>query len=117
MPRPWAPLGATEGRRAAIIAGALLAILVALLLRDAAGPRLGLESLAVMSALFADIAVLCAGVLFYVHWRIGLAPAVAWLATAAVAFALQGLHWFVLVLGTGPSPGEHAAWIRSSPAC
>ncbi|GAA4710609.1 HAMP domain-containing sensor histidine kinase [Nocardioides conyzicola] len=113
MSQLQASFKATDGRRSGVAAGALVLALVALLWRDAAGPALGIESVAMMSALLADIAVLCAGVLFYTHWRVGLAQTTAWLVTAVVAFSLQGLHWFVLTLGTGPRPQEGAAWIAS----
>jgi signal transduction histidine kinase len=113
MPKTRAPLGAPEGYRAALAGTSLLLVLVVLSLRDVDGPSLGLESIAVMGALFAELAVLCAGVLFYVHWRIGLAPSDAWLSTAVVAFGLQGLNWYVLVLGTGPRPAGLAPWIAT----
>jgi len=90
---------------------ALTVVLVAFLGHEIAGPELGLASVAVMSALFADIGVLCAGILLYAHWRVGLAPTTAWLVTAVVAFSLQGLNWFVLTLGAGPPLAEHAAWV------
>jgi signal transduction histidine kinase len=111
MPQQQATLRATDGRRDGLAMVVLTVVLVALLGHETAGPELGLASVAVMSALFADIGVLCAGILLYVHWRVGLAPTTAWLVTAAVAFSLQGLNWFVLTLGTGPPLAEHAVWV------
>ncbi len=111
MPQPQATPRTTDGRRLGLATAALVVVLVVLLGRDTAGPELGLASVAVMSALFADVGVLCAGILLYAHWRVGLAPTTAWLVTAVVAFSLQGLNWFVLTLGTGPPLAEHAVWI------
>ena len=111
MPQLEATLKATDSHRAALATVALVVLLVVLLGRDTAGPELGLASVAVMCALFADIGVLGAGILLYAHWRVGLNPTIAWLVTAVVAFGLQGLNWFVLTLGTGPPLAEHAAWI------
>lgn len=113
MPQLQATLRRTDGHRAVLTATALLVVLVALLWRDTAGSGVGLESLAVMGALLSDIAVLCAGVVLYTHWRAGLAQANAWLVTAVVAFSLQGLHWFVLTLGAGQYPAENAAAIAA----
>lgn len=113
MPQLQATLTTTDGRRAVLATVTLVVVLVALLWRDTAGPGLGLGSVAVMCALLAEIAVLCAGVLLYAHWRVGLAQTIAWLVTAVVAFSLQGLHWFVLTLGAGPHPTENAAWIAA----
>jgi signal transduction histidine kinase len=111
MPQLQATLRTTDGRRLGLSTAALVVVLVVLLGHDTAGPELRLAAVAVMSALFADIGVLCAGILLYTHWRVGLAPTTAWLVTAVVAFSLQGLNWFVLTLGTGPPLAEHAAWI------
>ncbi len=111
MPQLQATLRATDGRRVDLAAVALIVVLLVLIGHDTAGPELGLASVAVMSALFADIGVLCAGILLYAHWRVGLAPTTAWLVTAVVAFSLQGLNWFVLTLGTGPPLAEHAVWV------
>ena len=61
----------------------------------------------------AYIAVLCAAVLLYVPWRIGHAQTSAWLVTAVAAFALQGMHWFMLLLGNATRPVDHVAWIAA----
>ena len=57
------------------------------------------------------VAILCAGTFFYVHWHIVQDSALAWLATATVAFGLQELHWFMLIVSDRPGPDAQTAWI------
>ena len=109
MPRQRGPQGATDGRRSALTTGALVVLLA--VLGDLLGPGLGLASVAEMAALCAYIAVLCAAVLLYVPWRIGRSQTTAWLVTAVAAFALQGMHWFMLLLGDAARPDDQVAWI------
>lgn len=71
----------------------------------------GLEPTADICMLATAVAILCAGTFFYVHWHIVQDPALAWLATVTVAFGLQELHWFMLIVGDRPGPDAQTAWV------
>jgi signal transduction histidine kinase len=70
----------------------------------------GVDAVAQLCALGAYVAVLCAAILFYIDWHIDLDRSMAWLVTAVSAFALQELHWFMLVIGDPPGSRTESAW-------
>jgi signal transduction histidine kinase len=71
----------------------------------------GFNTVAQLCALTAYVAVLCAAVFFYIDWHIGLDQSTAWLVTAMTAFALQELHWFMLLVGDAADSSAQSAWI------
>jgi signal transduction histidine kinase len=70
----------------------------------------GIDTVAQLCALAAYVAVLCAAVFFYIDWHIDLDPSMAWLVTAVSAFALQELHWFMLIVGGAAGADPQSAW-------
>ncbi|KQW48822.1 hypothetical protein ASC77_08815 [Nocardioides sp. Root1257] len=71
----------------------------------------GISPTADICMLATAVAILCAGTFFYVHWHIVQDQALAWLATVTVAFGLQELHWFMLIVGDRPGSDAQTAWI------
>lgn len=68
------------------------------------------DSAATFCMLAAAVAVLCSAVFLYVFWHIGEDTAVAWLATASAAYAVQLLNWYVLIVEDPGNQGARTPW-------
>jgi signal transduction histidine kinase len=68
------------------------------------------ESLTAVCVLGTAVALLCAGVFFYLYWHVGDDRSVAWLVTVVSAAALQKLNWFMLLNAGPPTDGADAPW-------
>ncbi len=95
-------------RSAAVAGGVAAATVLAL----TAGETAAIVHTAEVCVLGAAVAVLCAGVFFYVYWHIGGNGSVAWLVAVAVAFALQKLNWFMLMVGDADG-ADKSMWVHS----
>ncbi len=57
-------------------------------------------------AAVASVATLCAGVSFYIRWRLTAEHRVAWLATALIAISIPHFYWFALMAGVTSSDSD-----------
>jgi signal transduction histidine kinase len=82
--------------RSGVVAGAAAMLTLTALL---AGGAAAFQRTAEVCLLASAVAVLCAGVFFYIHWHIGGEPSMAWLVTVAGAYSVQKLGWSTVVVG------------------
>lgn len=100
-------------RSAAATSGAVL-IVAALTVGDARAGADAIEATADLFLFASSVALLCAGVFFYIHWHIAQDHAMAWLVTATAAFALQELNWLMRIVGHDVDGIAHAEWTARS---